>query len=189
MNDVIVVGAGPTGLMLAGELALAGIDVEVLERRTTAELVGTRARGFHARTIEIFDQRGIADRFLDAGQTVQGLRFGDSALDISSFPSRHAYTLGLGQSSIEQILLGWVEELGVPTVSLVTAQFKGLARTTARGRKVPELPVVVLPDLYDQLSEEEIRADIRSRLPEILGAMTGQPAPRAQPAEAEKPST
>ncbi len=114
MNDVIVVGAGPTGLMLAGELALAGIDVEVLERRTTAELVGTRARGFHARTIEIFDQRGIADRFLDAGQTVQGLRFGNSALDISSFPSRHAYTLGLGQSSIEQILLGWVEELGVP---------------------------------------------------------------------------
>jgi 3-(3-hydroxy-phenyl)propionate hydroxylase len=114
MSDVIVVGAGPTGLMLAGELALADVDVEVLERRTTAELVGTRARGFHARTIEIFDQRGIAERFLEAGQTVQGLRFGDTALDISSFPSRHAYTLGLGQSSIEQILLGWVEELDVP---------------------------------------------------------------------------
>jgi 3-(3-hydroxy-phenyl)propionate hydroxylase len=114
MSDVIVVGAGPTGLMLAGELALAGVDVEVLERRTTAELVGTRARGFHARTIEIFDQRGIAERFLEAGQTVQGLRFGDTGLDLASFPSRHAYTLGLGQSSIEQILLGWVEELGVP---------------------------------------------------------------------------
>ncbi len=115
MNDVIVVGAGPTGLMLAGELALAGADVEVLERRATAQLVGTRARGFHARTIELLDQRGIADRFLEVGQTVQGLRFGDTALDISSFPSRHPYTLGLGQSSIEEILLAWVEELGVPT--------------------------------------------------------------------------
>jgi 3-(3-hydroxy-phenyl)propionate hydroxylase len=114
MVDVVVVGAGPTGLMLAGEMALAGVEVEVLERRSTAELVGTRARGFHARTIEILDQRGIADRFLVAGQTVPRLAFGATPLEIGALPTRHPYTLGLGQSGIEEILLGWVEELGVP---------------------------------------------------------------------------
>ena len=114
MNDVTIVGSGPTGLMLAGELALAGVDVEILERRTTSELVGTRARGFHSRTIEILDQRGLVDRFLGEGRTVQGLSFGSTPLDVTDFPSRHPYTLALGQSGIERILLAWVEELGVP---------------------------------------------------------------------------
>jgi 3-(3-hydroxy-phenyl)propionate hydroxylase len=114
MTEVTIVGSGPTGLLLAGELALAGVEVAILERRSAPGLVGTRARGFHARTIELLDQRGIADRFLDAGQTVQALSFGSTRLDISGFPSRHPYTLGLEQSGIEQILLGWVQELGVP---------------------------------------------------------------------------
>ncbi len=114
MSEVTVVGGGPTGLMLAGELALAGVEVQIVERRTTSELVGTRARGFHARTIEILDQRGLADRFLAEGQTVQALSFGGTPLDVGDLPTRHPYTLGLGQSHIEQILLGWVEELGVP---------------------------------------------------------------------------
>ena len=114
MKDVTIVGGGPTGLMLAGELALAGIEVTILERRSTTGLVGTRARGFHARTIEILDQRGIADRFLAEGRTAQALGFGSTVLDVGGFPSRHPYTLGLGQSHIERILLGWVEELGVP---------------------------------------------------------------------------
>jgi 3-(3-hydroxy-phenyl)propionate hydroxylase len=114
MNDVTIVGGGPTGLMLAGELALAGVDVGIVERRPTPGLVGSRARGFHARTIEILDQRGIADRFLAEGQTVQALSFGSTPLDVGSLPSRHPYTLGLGQSHVERILLGWVEELGVP---------------------------------------------------------------------------
>lgn len=114
MLEVIIVGGGPTGLMLAGELALARVEVAVLERRSTPELVGTRARGFHSRTIELLDQRGIADRFLDQGRTVQGLAFGTVPLDVGKLPSRHPYTLGLGQSHIERILLGWVEELGVP---------------------------------------------------------------------------
>jgi 3-(3-hydroxy-phenyl)propionate hydroxylase len=114
MFDVIIVGSGPTGLMLAGELALAGVDVAILERRSTPDLVGTRARGFHSRTIEIFDQRGIADRFLAEGQTVQALSFANTALDVGGLPSRHPYTLGLTQSHIERILLGWLEELGVP---------------------------------------------------------------------------
>ena len=65
--DVVVVGAGPAGLMLAGELALAGVDVAVVERRPTRALIGSRAGGFHARTIEILDQRGIAERFLAEG--------------------------------------------------------------------------------------------------------------------------
>lgn len=114
MNDVTVVGAGPTGLMVAGELALAGVDVAVLERRPTPDLLGTRARGFHARTIEIFDQRGIADRFLAEGRAIRGMSFAGTALEVDLLPSRHPYTLGLSQSEIERILRGWVEELGVP---------------------------------------------------------------------------
>ncbi len=114
MNDVTVVGAGPTGLMLAGELALAGVDVAVLERRPTADLVGTRARGFHSRTMEIFDQRGIADRFLAEGRTVAAMSFADTALPVAELPTRHPYTVGLSQGQIERILDGWVAELGVP---------------------------------------------------------------------------
>ena len=70
---VVIAGGGPTGLMLAGELTLAGVDVVVVERRPSQELVGSRARGLHARTIEVLDQRGIADRFL----AVEQERLGD----------------------------------------------------------------------------------------------------------------
>lgn len=114
MADVIVVGSGPSGMMLAGELALAGVDVVILERRPTGELAGSRAGGFHSRTIEILDQRGIADRFLAEGQTVQTARFGRTVLDISDFPTRHPYGLALWQSRMEPILAGWIEQLGVP---------------------------------------------------------------------------
>jgi 3-(3-hydroxy-phenyl)propionate hydroxylase len=114
MNDVAIVGSGPTGLVLAGELALAGVDVVVLERRPTPELAGTRARGFHSRTIEIFDQRGIADRFLAAGRTAQVMSFAGTALDVAALPSRHPYTLALSQSGVEDVLREWVGELGVP---------------------------------------------------------------------------
>jgi 3-(3-hydroxy-phenyl)propionate hydroxylase len=114
LSEVTIVGGGPTGLMLAGELRLAGVDVAILERRSTPELVGSRARGFHSRTIELLDQRGIVDRFLAEGRTAQVLSFGGTSLGVGALPSRHPYTLGLGQSHIERILLGWVEELGVP---------------------------------------------------------------------------
>ena len=113
MTDVIVVGSGPAGMMLAGELALAGIDATIVERRTTADLVGSRGGGFHSRTIEILDQRGIADRFLAEGQIVQTARFGTSVLDISDFPTRHPYGLALWQNRIEPILADWIEQLGV----------------------------------------------------------------------------
>lgn len=113
MADVTIVGAGPTGLMLAAELALAGVDVAVLERRTTTELVGSRARGFHGRTVELLDQRGIAERFLEAGMTAQVLGFGSTPLEVAALPSRHAYTVGIPQAQVEEILLAWLAELGV----------------------------------------------------------------------------
>lgn len=112
-HAVVIAGGGPTGLMLAGELALAGIDVAIVERRASQELVGSRAGGLHARTIEVLDQRGIADRFLAEGQIAQNVGFAGVTLNISSFPTRHNYTLGLWQNHIERILAGWVAELAV----------------------------------------------------------------------------
>ncbi|MFF1881373.1 FAD-dependent monooxygenase [Pseudarthrobacter sp. NPDC058196] len=113
MHDVVVVGSGPTGLMLAGELRLAGVDALVLERRPSQELAGSRGGGIHARTIELLDQRGIAERFLAEGKTMQSATFGATQLDLGSLPTRHPYTLALFQNHIERLLLGWVEELGV----------------------------------------------------------------------------
>jgi 2-polyprenyl-6-methoxyphenol hydroxylase-like FAD-dependent oxidoreductase len=111
---VVIAGGGPTGLMLAGELALAGVDVAIVERRPSQDLPGSRAGGLHSRTIEILDQRGIADRFLSQGQVAQVARFAGTPLDISDFPTRHNYGLGLWQNHIERILVGWVDELEVP---------------------------------------------------------------------------
>jgi 3-(3-hydroxy-phenyl)propionate hydroxylase len=113
-HAVVIAGGGPTGLMLAGELTLAGVDVAIVERRTGQDLVSGRSRGLHARTIEVFDQRGIADRFLAQGQVAQVVSFAMIPLDISDFPSRHNYGLALLQTHTERILAGWVEELGVP---------------------------------------------------------------------------
>ena len=101
-------------MMLAGELALAGVDVAIVERRGNADLVGSRARGLHARTIEILDQRGIVDRFLSQGQAVQAAGFAHVRLDISDFPTRHNYGLALCQRQFEHILAGWIEERAIP---------------------------------------------------------------------------
>src|SRR5476651_44093 len=100
-HAVVIAGGGPTGLMLAGELALAGIDVVIVERRATQDLDGSRAGGLHSRTIEVLDQRGIANRFLIAGQVAQVV------LDISDLPTRHNYGLALWQREFEVILGGW----------------------------------------------------------------------------------
>jgi len=113
-HAVVIAGGGPTGLMLAGELALAGVDVVIVERRASQDLAGSRAGGLHARTIEVFDQRGIADRFLAEGKVAQVAGFAGVPLDISDFPTRHPYGLGLWQNHIERILAEWVGELEVP---------------------------------------------------------------------------
>src|SRR3954464_1977398 len=112
-HAVVIVGGGPTGLMLAAELALAEVDVAIVERRSSQELPDSRAGGLHSRTIEVLDQRGVAERFLAEGQPVQVHSFGGTRLDISDFPTRHPHSLGLWQNHIERILAGWVEELPV----------------------------------------------------------------------------
>ncbi|OPY95765.1 hypothetical protein A5906_07290 [Bradyrhizobium sacchari] len=113
-HAVVIAGGGPTGLMLAAELALAHVDVAVVERRANQDLVGTRAGGLHARSIEIFDQRGIADRFLREGQITQLAGFAWTKLDIGDLPTRHPYGLALRQNHIERLLAEWVAELAVP---------------------------------------------------------------------------
>src|SRR3954470_1955612 len=113
-HAVLIAGAGPTGLMLAGELALAGVDVAIVERRSDQELAGSRAGGLSSRTLEVLDQRGIVDRFLAEGQIAQVTGFAAVRLDISDFPTRHNYGLALRQKHIERILAGWVSELAVP---------------------------------------------------------------------------
>src|SRR5262245_44823461 len=112
-HAVLIAGGGPTGLMLAAELALAGVDAAIVERRTNQDLVGSRARGLHARTIEVLDQRGVADRFLSQGQTHPAVSFHRIPLGVSDMPSRHNYVLGLGQGRFERILAEWVGELPV----------------------------------------------------------------------------
>jgi len=114
-HAVVIVGDGPTGMMLAGELTLAGIDVAIVERRVDrGRAPGSRAGGLHSRTIEVFDQRGIADRFLSEGQAMQVNGFAMIRLDISDFPTRHNYGLALWQRRIEEIMADWIDELGVP---------------------------------------------------------------------------
>ncbi|WP_206524070.1 FAD-dependent monooxygenase, partial [Mesorhizobium sp. M7A.F.Ca.CA.004.08.1.1] len=116
MSDhaVVIAGGGPTGLMLAGELALAGVDVAIFERRPDQKLAGLRAGGLHARTLEVLDQRGIVDRFLSQGQISPSVGFHMIRLGISDFPTRHNYLLALRQNHIERILADWVGELKVP---------------------------------------------------------------------------
>jgi 2-polyprenyl-6-methoxyphenol hydroxylase-like FAD-dependent oxidoreductase len=112
-HAVVIAGGGPTGMMLAAELALAKVDVAVVERRPDHVLVGSRAGGFHSRTIEVLDQRGVADRFLAEGQVAQVATFGTAVLDMSDFPTRHPYSLGIFQNQIERIMAAWIAELPV----------------------------------------------------------------------------
>jgi 2-polyprenyl-6-methoxyphenol hydroxylase-like FAD-dependent oxidoreductase len=112
-HAVVIAGGGPAGMMLAAELALAKVDVAVVERRPNHVLVGSRAGGFHARTIEVLDQRGVADRFLAEGQVAQAAMFATTVLDMSDFPTRHPYALGIWQNQIERIMAAWIAELPV----------------------------------------------------------------------------
>ncbi len=112
-HAVVIAGGGPAGMMLAAELALAKVDVAVVERRPDHVLVGSRAGGFHSRTIEVLDQRGVADRFLAEGKVAQAAVFGTTVLDMSDFPTRHPYSLGIWQNQIERIMAEWIAALAV----------------------------------------------------------------------------
>ena len=114
-HEVVIAGGGPTGLMLAAELALAKVDVVIVERSAGRDPERAPAGGLHARTIEVLDQRGVADRFLAEGKAMQIQGFGRIPLDISDFPSRHNYGLALPQIQTELLLAAWVQELAVPT--------------------------------------------------------------------------
>ena len=125
-HAVVIAGGGPAGMMLAAELALAKVDVAVVERRTEHVLADARAGGIHARTIEVLDQRGVADRFLAAGRTAQVATFGSTVMDMSDFPSRHPYSLALFQNEIERIMAAWLAEL--PVQILYGRQVTGFAQ-------------------------------------------------------------
>ncbi len=112
-DAVVIAGGGPTGMMLAAELAPARVDVAIVERRPDHLLLESRADGFHARTIEVLDQRGVADRFLAEGRVAQIATFGTTVLDMSDFPTRHPYSLGILQNQIERIMAAWIAELPV----------------------------------------------------------------------------
>lgn len=125
-HQVIIAGGGPTGMMLAAELALAGVDVALVERRPGPELAGSRAGGLHARTLEVFDQRGIADRFLAEGTPAAGMHFHETLMDVSVLPSRHATVLGLWQNHIERILADWIA--GLPIIQFRQREVTGFTQ-------------------------------------------------------------
>ena len=113
-HAVLIAGGGPAGMMLAAELALAKVDVAVVERRADHVLAGSRAGGLNSRTLEVLDQRGVAARFLAEGQVHEAMPFGTTMLDTSDFPTRHPYFLAIWQNQIERIMAAWIGELAVP---------------------------------------------------------------------------
>ncbi len=113
-HAVVIAGAGPAGMMLAAELALAKVDVAVVERRPDHVLAGSRAGGLNSRTVEVLDQRGVAERFLAEGQAHEAMPFGTTMLDMSDHPTGHPYFLGIFQNEIERIMAAWIGELAVP---------------------------------------------------------------------------
>jgi 2-polyprenyl-6-methoxyphenol hydroxylase-like FAD-dependent oxidoreductase len=114
--DVIIVGAGPTGLLLAGDLAGAGVSCTVLERRVDESNL-TRAFAVHARTLEEFDARGIADELVATGKKVTRLRLFDRVgLDLSQLPGRYPYLLITPQYEVERALRERAERLGARIV-------------------------------------------------------------------------
>jgi len=112
-HAVAIAGGGPTGMMLAAELALAGVDVAIVERREDHGVVGSRGSGLHPRTVELLDQRGIADRFLAEARTFAAMPFGGASLDMSDLPTRHPYFVGILQDRTERLLADWLAELPV----------------------------------------------------------------------------
>src|SRR5918997_1211313 len=116
VTEVVVVGAGPTGLMLAGDLARAGLGGTVLERRAEESNL-TRAFAVHARTLELLDARGLADDLVATGARVGALRvFGQLEVDLSGLPTRFPYVLVTPQYHTEGVLEAYAGALGAQIV-------------------------------------------------------------------------
>ncbi|WP_089107657.1 FAD-dependent monooxygenase [Streptomyces hyaluromycini] len=109
-TDVLIVGAGPTGLMLAGELRLNGVSVTVLDK-LSEPMQFSRALGFSARTIEEFAQRGLTARFGEV-QVIPAGHFGGVPLDYQVIEGGSYGARGIPQSRTEAVLGGWAAELG-----------------------------------------------------------------------------
>lgn len=147
-TDVVVVGAGPTGLLLAGDLATAGARVTVLERRPAGLSNLTRAFAVHARSLEVLDARGLVDDLLPRGRRIQGLRlFQRLTVSLADLPSRYPYVLVTPQYEVERLLRRRAEEAGA--VFRHEAEVTGLAHdadgvtvTTASGQAVRAAYVV-----------------------------------------------
>ena len=102
--NVIVVGAGPAGLLLAGDLASAGIETTLIERHAHGSDL-TRAFAVHARTLEMLDARGLADPLIERGRRVSEVRlFGTTAVAMSDLPSRFPFVLITPQYQVESLL-------------------------------------------------------------------------------------
>jgi 2-polyprenyl-6-methoxyphenol hydroxylase-like FAD-dependent oxidoreductase len=115
-SDVVVVGAGPTGLMLACELALGGAKVRLLDERTDMPNI-TRAFAVHARTLELLDARGLADELLTRGVPVRELAPpGGTTLNLGELPTRYGMVLIVPQSGTEKVLTARANELGIEIV-------------------------------------------------------------------------
>jgi len=115
-SDVVVVGAGPTGLMLACELALGGAKARLLEERTDMPNI-TRAFAVHARTLELLDARGLADELLTRGVPVYELAPpGGTTMNLRELPTRFGMVFIVPQSGTERVLQARAEELGVEII-------------------------------------------------------------------------
>ncbi|WP_285102398.1 FAD-dependent monooxygenase [Promicromonospora sp. MEB111] len=138
-TDVVVVGAGPTGLLLAGDLATAGAHVTVLEKRPAGLSNLTRAFAVHARSLEVLDARGLADELLTRGQQVTSLRlFQRLTIDLADLPSRFRYVLVAPQYEVERLLRRRAEEAGAvfrhdTRVTALAQDDDGVTVTTADG--------------------------------------------------------
>src|SRR4051812_5319969 len=113
MIDVIIAGGGPTGMMLAAELRLHGVHVVVLERDTEPTKI-VRSLGLHVRSIEVMDQRGLLERFLEQGKKhpVGGFFAGISKPAPARLDTAHPYTLGIRQTVTDRLLTEHAIEVG-----------------------------------------------------------------------------